>query len=114
MTKGCGPWRPFPSRIVSGSRILVSPTRARPVCRNRPNSNAAASAVNALVLFEPGTSPLQAQRIVAAAGARIVGAPTETGAFKLAIAPGRQDAVLRALEENASVVMAEPIGGDRR
>ncbi len=74
----------------------------------------AVSLLAAALIASLVTSPLQAQRIVAAAGARIVGAPTETGAFKLAIAPGRQDAVLRTLEENASVVMAEPIGGDRR
>ncbi len=99
---------------VWGTRPADGPDATYRALSDAPAAgDAAASAVNALVLFEPGTSPLQAQRIVAAAGARIVGAPTETGAFKLAIAPGRQDAVLRTLEENASVVMAEPIGGDR-
>lgn len=78
-----------------------------------PAASDAAAPVNGLVLFETGTSPQEAQRIVAAAGGRIVGAPTEAGAFKLAIVPERRDAVLQALSGHDGVVMAEAIDGSR-
>lgn len=72
---------------------------------------AALPAVNALVVFAPGTDLAAARAIAGRAGARLVGEPNEAGAWKLAVSPVRRDAVLQALRADPAVTMAEPVDG---
>jgi hypothetical protein len=71
----------------------------------------AAPEANALVKFAPGIAAGEADRIAAAAGLRLLGAPSAAGAWKAAVVPGRRDAVLEALRADRRVELAEPIDG---
>ena len=73
--------------------------------------DAAAQEANALVKFAPGLGAGDAQRIAAAGGVRLVGAPNAAGAWKAAVAPGRRAAVLDALRSDPKVLLAEPVDG---
>ncbi|MDF8331750.1 hypothetical protein [Novosphingobium cyanobacteriorum] len=78
----------------------------------RALSNASRSApadVNALVVFAPGTDEARARALSGKVGARLVGAPNDAGAWKLAIDPARRDAVLAGLRADPQVTMAEPV-----
>jgi hypothetical protein len=44
-------------------------------------------------------------------GARLVGGPTETDAYLLAVPGDRRDQVLLRLRTEASIKLAEPLGG---
>lgn len=72
-------------------------------------SRAAPADVNALVVFAPGIDEGRARALVGKAGARLVGAPNEAGAWKLAVDPSRRDAVLAGLRADPQVTMAEPV-----
>jgi hypothetical protein len=82
----------------------------------RTLSDAATTEVsgNVIVMFASGIDASQARALVMPSGARIVGAPSATGAWRLAIEPARRDAVLKTLRATPGVTMAEPLDGAGR
>lgn len=71
----------------------------------------AALRANAMVVFAPGVDAAGARAIAAGAGARLIGEPNAAGAWKLALAPARRDAVLAALRADDRVTLAEAMDG---
>jgi hypothetical protein len=61
------------------------------------------------VVFAPATPEVEFQRILEAAGARIVDGPTASHAYVLRVPEGRRDAALAALRAEPSVVLAQPL-----
>ena len=80
---------------------------------DRPAADTAQDGINALVVFAEGTDTATARRIAQEAGARLVGTPSDAGAWKAAIAPARRGAVLDALRRDDRVMLAEAIDGAR-
>ncbi|KUR70862.1 hypothetical protein AQZ52_13640 [Novosphingobium fuchskuhlense] len=91
-----------------GDRVADSAAPYRAL-GNAPDS--AAPAANALVKFAPGVGADEAARIAGAVGVRLVGLPSDAGAWKAAAAPGQRAAALDRLRADPRVVMAEPIDG---
>lgn len=69
---------------------------------------------NALVVFIDGTDRARASAIIQRAGGRIIGEPSPSGAWKLAVPPQQRDEVLGRLRSAPGVTMAEPLDGDPR
>jgi hypothetical protein len=67
---------------------------------------------NAVAIFAASVPAQQVQAMIGQAGARVVSGPSSTGAWQLAIAPGRRDAALAALRSHRDVTLAEPLDGD--
>ena len=63
-----------------------------------------------VVVFEPGTTSAELNRILRVNQARVVDGPTVTGAYMLALPAGRQEAVLQALRRENAVKLAERLG----
>ena len=75
-------------------------------------SDAGTPAVKILVVFDPNLREQDLERMLHAAGARIVGGPNEAGAYLLAVDPVTQASSLRQLRANKSVRMAQVLQGD--
>jgi len=67
----------------------------------------------AVVVFRPDTAERELRRIVRASGARIVGGPTVTDAYVLAM-PDAPAASLARLRAEPAVLLAEPLAGAER
>lgn len=80
---------------------------------DRPAADAAQADINALLVFAEGTNAATARRIAQDAGARLVGTPSDAGAWQAAITPSRRDAVLEVLRRDDRVALAEAIDGSR-
>lgn len=92
---------------------VQGPATQAPAYRTLSSAKPEPSA-NGLVMFRPGVDAAEVQRIVAAEGARLVGAPTAAKAYRLAIREDRREAVLAHLRARPQVLMAEPIDGAGR
>jgi anti-sigma factor RsiW len=68
----------------------------------------------AMVVFRPETPERELRRIVHASGARIVGGPTVTDAWLLAVPEGEAPAALARLRAEPAVLLAEPLGSSGR
>lgn len=66
---------------------------------------------NLVVVFQPGTRESDMRSVLLANGARIVGGPTETDAYLLAVPGNKRDEVLLRLRTESSIRLAEPLGG---
>lgn len=66
---------------------------------------------NLVVVFQPGTRESDMRSILQANGARIVGGPTETDAYLLAVPGNKRDEILLRLRTESSIRLAEPLGG---
>lgn len=73
--------------------------------------DAVAKNANALVKFAPGVAAADAGKIASAAGVQLLGSPSQAGAWKAFVAPGKRAAALDALRSQPLVIMAEPIDG---
>lgn len=62
-----------------------------------------------LVVFKPGASVQDVQRLLRDSGARIVGGPTSTGAWLLDVDPAQRAALLASLRGDAAVELAEAL-----
>jgi hypothetical protein len=82
--------------------------------RTLGDASGANASVNALVKFAAPTDATEARALASRAGARIVGAQTEAGAWRLAVDPARRDVALEKLRAMPQVSMAEPIEGAAR
>jgi anti-sigma factor RsiW len=66
---------------------------------------------NLIVQFEPNTRVRDVQAALAAADARLVDGPTETGGYLLRVDQSRRELALKSLRDNDSIALAEPIDG---
>jgi len=66
---------------------------------------------NLVVVFQPGTRESELRSILQANQARLVGGPTETDAYLLAVPGDKRDEVLLRLRTEAGIKLAEPLGG---
>ncbi len=71
----------------------------------------AGMSANAIVMFTSSTDAGEVNAIAAHAGVRIIGAPTSTGAWRIAVDPAKRDTVLKQLRGMPEVTLAEPIDG---
>lgn len=72
---------------------------------------AAQPQANLVVVFQPGTRESELRSILQANHARLVGGPTETDAYLLAVPGDQRDEVLLRLRTEANIKLAEPLGG---
>ncbi len=66
---------------------------------------------NVVVMFEDKTRVNDMRDALAAAGARLVDGPTETGAYLLRVDGARREQALKSLRDNDAIALAEPIDG---
>jgi anti-sigma-K factor RskA len=71
----------------------------------------APSAANVIAMFRADATEGKVHDALHAAGASIVGGPTETGAYLLHVEPQRRQAALAKLQTDGSVTLAQPIDG---
>ena len=110
------PWaRMLIAAQVAGLAVLGSlvafDTRDDPAYRTLGAYAPDASTRDAIaVMFDPAMTEAQMQRVLAAAGARIVDGPTTTNAFVLEVAAGRLPEAMQKLRSERQVLFAEPLG----
>jgi hypothetical protein len=92
----------------------AQPPAAKPGFRTLSDAATTERSGNAIVMFASGIDAGEARMLVTPSGARLVGKPSGTGAWRLAIDPARRDAVLKSLRATPGVTMAEPIDGADR
>jgi anti-sigma factor RsiW len=73
------------------------------------DAGAAAGAARLIVVFDPELRERDMRRIVRDAGARIVGGPSASNGYVLAVAPGAADSALEKLRSDHGVVLAESL-----
>ena len=96
--------------------LLATDTRDVASYRTLGVSNASAKLHDTIaVMFDPGITESEMQRIVLGVGARIVDGPTSTDVYLLEIPAERSDQALQALRTDRGVRLAERLGpGTRR
>lgn len=78
----------------------------------RALGSAPAATPDVLVVFKPGASVQDMQRLLKSSGAQLVGGPTATGAWLLDVEPGRRAALVRALRNDPAVELAEALAAE--
>ncbi len=101
---------------VTAGQWILSPQDRAPDGRYQTLGDASGTGTpaNAVVKFGRATTAREAVLIASRAGARVIGAPTEAGAWRLSVDPAHRDAVLEKLRAMPQVNMAEPIDGTAR
>jgi anti-sigma factor RsiW len=96
--------------------IVINVTPRQPVDQQYRALGAAgiAQSANLVVLFAPDTQEHDMRAALAAAGARMVDGPTETGAYLLRVDGARRELALKQLRDNGAITLAEPIDGAAR
>lgn len=64
---------------------------------------------NVVILFRPDTTEQELRQTLHMAGARLVGGPTDAGAYILTVDPARRDGALAVLRARPSILLAQPI-----
>ncbi|MTW14291.1 hypothetical protein GM658_27110 [Pseudoduganella eburnea] len=95
--------------LIAGLVLLLARPDATP--RYALLGSPAQAQANVVVVFQPGTRESELRGILQANGARLVGGPTETDAYLLAVPGGQRDQILLRLRTEASIKLAEPLGG---
>jgi len=89
---------------------MLSPGAESSDAQYRALGNATQDArANGIVMFRATTSAADARALLAKSGATLVAGPSDAGAWRVAIAPARRDAVLAQLRALPEVSMAAPI-----
>jgi anti-sigma factor RsiW len=76
------------------------------------SSGESANEANAVVMFEPETSEAEFRKLLADAGAEIVGGPTESNGYLLNLPRAKRDATLETLRKQPHIMLAQPIDGE--
>ncbi len=95
--------------VIAGLALLLVRPASAP--RYTLLGTAGQTQANLVVVFQPGTRERELRGILQANQARLVGGPTETDAYLLAVPGDKRDAVLLRLRTEASIKLAEPLGG---
>jgi anti-sigma factor RsiW len=99
----------FALLVVAGAVILQGRIGAPTAQYHALGSAPQAAAANLTVIFRPETPERSLREALGAARARIVGGPTEAGAYLLQTADAERAAALGRLRARPDVVMAEPL-----
>ena len=78
----------------------------------RPAADARAASI--VIVLDPDVRERDVQRILRAAGARIVDGPTAGNGYLLQVAAERRDGALDVLRAERAVLIAEPLDGAQR
>jgi anti-sigma factor RsiW len=97
--------------LIPALALLLA--RPQPLYRTLGSATGTSSG-DAIAIFKPTTSTQSLSTLLAQNAARIVDGPTSAGAYVLAIPADQRETVLARLRRDHSVVLAEPIDGDRR
>ena len=103
--------------VIIGLAALVAVDREGPAGYRLLGATPAADdhAASIVVVFDPEIREREVQRMLRAAGARIVDGPTAGNGYLLRVAPERRDAALDLLRAAHEVLIAEPLdSGSRR
>lgn len=74
--------------------------------------SAPAATPDVLVMFKPGASVQDVQRLLQSSGAHLAGGPTATGAWLLDVDPEQRQALLTALRADPAVELAEALAAE--
>jgi hypothetical protein len=87
--------------------LLISPYDAPPTYRllSGPKQDTA----NIVILFQPGTTIAELQRILRTNGANVVNGPTVTDAYQLIVPEAQLSQVIARLKTEPAVILAEPL-----
>lgn len=96
--------------VIAGLALMLARPTATP--RYELLGATAQAPANLVVVFLPGTRESELRGILQANNARLVGGPTETDAYLLAVPGEKRDEILRRLRTEASIKLAEPLGGN--
>jgi anti-sigma-K factor RskA len=97
--------------IVVLGTLLATDTRDVASYRTLGVSNPSAQLHDAIaVIFDPGITESEMQRVVLGVGARIVDGPTSTDAYVLEVPAERAERALQALRTDRAVRLAERLG----
>ena len=93
--------------------VFVNVTPSAPVSQEYRalGSPTAVQAANVVVMFEDSTRVKDMRAALAAADARLVDGPTETGAYLLRVDGAKREQALKSLRDNDAIALAEPIDG---
>jgi anti-sigma factor RsiW len=89
--------------------VIVFRPAASPTSYQTLAAPALSAPGNLIVLFRPETSERELRQTLALAGARLVGGPTDVGAYILTVDPAQRDAALAVLRARSNIVLAQPI-----
>ncbi|MGW8393073.1 zf-HC2 domain-containing protein [Pseudoduganella sp. HUAS MS19] len=78
----------------------------------RALGSAPAATPDVLLVFRPGASVQDVQRLLTTPGAQLLGAPSATGAWLLDVDPAQRAAVLAALRADPAVELAEALAAE--
>jgi len=95
--------------VIAGLALMLARPAAPP--RYQLLGAAAPTQANLVVVFQPGTRESELRGILQANHARMVGGPTETDAYLLAVPAEQRYDILLRLRTEASIKLAEPLGG---
>lgn len=100
--------------VIAAAALLNQPSK--PVDQYRALGSSRASADgNLLVIFRDDTPERVMRETIRSVDARIVGGPTDTDAYLLAVAPATRDTAMARLRGRKDVVMAAPMtAGDSK
>ena len=87
--------------------VAVQPARNRDEYRALGSANPVGA--NVVVVFKPDTPERMLRRVLVDSGSRLVGGPTTTGAYLLAVSADQRNLVLGRLRNESSVVLAESL-----
>ena len=115
-------WAARPMRVAvfataQAAMLLIAfqlgqpPVRPNAEYRTLSSSDAATKA-NAIVIFKPETREAEFRKLLADAGAEIVGGPTESNGYLLNLPRVKREAALDRFRENPQVSLAEPLDGE--
>jgi hypothetical protein len=93
--------------VIAGGALL---TLNRPAYHALGGAEVSASA-NVLVIFRPEATESEITDSLRASGARVVGGPTDAGAYLLHVAARQRHAAVAKLQANGDVLMVHPIDG---
>jgi hypothetical protein len=89
---------------------LAQPS-VQPNAQYRTLSATASVSANAVVMFKPETTEAEFRKLLAEAGANIVGGPTETNAYLLKLPAMQRDVALERLRKQPKIMLAQPLDG---
>lgn len=96
--------------IIAGLAMLLA--RPAPAPSYTLLGAAGQAQANLVVVFQPGIRESELRGILQANQARLVGGPTETDAYLLAVPGSQRDQILLRLRTEAGIKLAEPLGSE--
>jgi len=99
---------------IGGTLYFAAPRPSEPqaeyhVLGDAPQPGVSSLQPNAVAMFAPGTDQHRIRALLAGSGAKVIGAPSAQGLWKLSTPAGQRKAILEKLAADPAVTMAEPL-----